>query len=178
MKLRKKTFNVICTCICDFKNRTLYQYSNITVLSNCAMQIFTNKTENRYLLLTYRCMYYFYLSSINNVTCLSFKFFFTTNPFHQNCTQQSQAYIQFMVPEGQTKQFFILAVESQKLTFGICHLSFFSCNSFPIVKFCQKWFWGRVSSHESSKHSLRINSGSHCQVGVLETMPEKKYTVY
>lgn len=24
MKLRKKTFNVICTCICDFKNRTLY----------------------------------------------------------------------------------------------------------------------------------------------------------
>lgn len=132
------------------------------------------------MLLTYRCMYmyYFYLSSINNVTCLSFKFFFTTNPFHQNCTEQSQAHIQFMVPEGQTKQFFILAVESQKLTFEIHHLSFFSCNSFPIVKFCQKWFWGRVSSHESSKHGLRINSGSHCQVGVLETMPEKKYTVY
>lgn len=77
-----------------------------------------------------------------------------------------------MVPEGQIKQFFILAVESHKLTFH--NLSFFSCNSFPIVKFSQKWFWGRVPSHESSKHSLRVNSGSHCQVGVLETVIERK----
>lgn len=77
-----------------------------------------------------------------------------------------------MVPEGQIKQFFILAVESHKLTFH--NLSFFSCNSFPIVKFSQKWFWGRVPSHESSKHSLRVNSGSHCQVGVLETATERK----
>lgn len=123
-------------------------------------------------------MYYFYLSSINNVTCPSFQILFHNKSIPSELYRTILGLYTVHGTRGPDQTILILAVESQKLTFEIHHLSFFSCNSFPIVKFCQKWFWGRVSSHESSKHSLRINSGSHCQVGVLETMPEKKYTVY